>query len=72
MESILRCKECSGLFSLETYSTVCELSLGIEIPLGACPACQKEGVKQLNAAKKSGKYGTIQVIDRVKKEYYRV
>ena len=72
IESIMRCKECSGLFSLETYSTVCSLSLGIEIPIGACRSCEKEGVKLLNSAKKSGKYSTIQVIDRVKKEYYRV
>lgn len=72
MESILRCGECSGLFSLETYSTVCELSLGIEIPLGACPVCRKEGVRLMNSAKKSGKYSTIQMIDRVKKEYYRM
>jgi len=71
MESILRCKECPGLFSLETYSTVYPLSLGIEIPIGACPNCRKEGVKLLNSAKKSGTYATIQVIDRVKKEYYR-
>jgi acetoin utilization deacetylase AcuC-like enzyme len=72
MESILRCKECAGLFSLETYSTVYPLSLGIEIPIGACPNCQKEGTKLLNGAKKSGNYSTIQVINRVKKEYYRV
>jgi len=71
IESIMRCKECSGLYSLETYSTVCSLSLGIEFPIGACKSCVKEGVKLLNSAKKSGKYNTIQVIDRVKKEYYR-
>jgi len=72
IEKIMRCKGCSGLYSLETYSTVCSLSLGIEFPIGACKSCVKEGVKLLNSAKKSGKYGTIQVIDRVKKEYYRV
>jgi hypothetical protein len=46
--------------------------LGIEIPNGACKSCVKEGVRLLNSAKKSGNYSTIQVIERVKKEYSRV
>ncbi|OHD66232.1 MAG: histone deacetylase [Spirochaetes bacterium RBG_13_51_14] len=71
LESILRCGECAGLFSLETYSSVYPLSLGIEIPLHACGNCEKEGMKLLNDAKKSGKYSTIQMINRVKKEYFR-
>ncbi len=72
VESIVRCKECAGLFSLESFSSVCALSLGIEIPMNACKSCEKEGVRLMNSAKKSGKYGTIQMINRVKKEYYRV
>ena len=70
LESIMRCGECTGVWSLETSSTVYPLSLGIEIPVGACTACEKEGGRLLDNAKKSGKYKTIQMIDRVKKEYY--
>ena len=41
-------------------------------PHGRLQVVREGGVKLLNSAKKSGKYCTIQVIDRVKKEYYRV
>jgi acetoin utilization deacetylase AcuC-like enzyme len=71
IESIMRCKACRGVWSLETSSSVYPLSLGIEIPIGACKACQKEGKRLLDEAMKSGRYKTIQVIDRIGKEYYR-
>jgi hypothetical protein len=71
-ESVMRCDKCPGVWSLETSSTVYPLSIGIEIPFGACKSCEKEGMRLLEQVKKSGKYKTIQVIDRVKKEYYRV
>jgi acetoin utilization deacetylase AcuC-like enzyme len=72
LESIMRCGECAGVWSIETTSSVQPLSLGIEIPPGACNTCQKEGKRLLDSSRKSGKYKTIQMIDRVKKEYYRV
>lgn len=71
VESIMRCRECPGVMTLETSSNVCPLCMGIEIPIGACPSCAKEGARRIRDAKKSGKYRTVQVIDRVKKEYYR-
>ncbi len=71
-ESARRCEECAGVWSLETSSSVYPLSLGIEIPFGACKKCQNEGMSLIDKAKKSGKYKTIQVIDRVNKKYYRL
>ncbi len=71
VESVMRCRECPGVWSLESVSSAHPLSLGIEIPRGACPECVKEGMRVLGEAKKSGKYRVIQVIDRMKKEYYR-
>ncbi len=71
VESVMRCAECAGVMSLETSSTVCPLCIGIEIPIGACRSCAKEGARLFNAAKKSGTYRTVQMIDRPKKEYYR-
>jgi len=47
------------------------IALSIEIPIGACRSCQKEGLKLGDRAVKSGNYQVVQVIDRVKKEYYR-
>jgi acetoin utilization deacetylase AcuC-like enzyme len=71
-ESVMRCNECPGVWSIETSSSVYPLSLGIEIPVGACKNCIKEGMSLLENARKSGRYKTIQVIDRVRKKYYRV
>ena len=71
IESVMRCRECPGVWSLETISSAHPLSLGIEIPVGACPACEREGKNLVFDAKRSKKYRVIQVIDRVKKEYYR-
>ena len=71
IESIMRCKSCPGVWTLESRSQLVPIALGIEIPLGACRSCQKEGLKLRDRAVKSGNYQVVQVIDRVKKEYYR-
>ncbi len=71
-ESVMVCRECSGVLKIESASSVNPLSLGIEIPVGACDRCRDEGFRMLDAAKSSGKYATIQFINRRDKEYYKI
>jgi len=72
MESVMKCNDCAGLLSIESASSVNPLSLGIEIPAGACPSCRDEGLKLLDRSKKQKKYAVIQVINRIDKEYFRL
>jgi acetoin utilization deacetylase AcuC-like enzyme len=71
-ESVMVCEECAGLLKLETSSSVLPLSIGIEIPVGGCDNCRKEGLKAFQNAKKSKKYKYIQFNNRVDKEYIKI
>lgn len=69
LESIMVCEECRGVLKIETTSTVNPLCLGIEIPLGACDRCQKEGYRLLENALSGDRYKYVQLIDRRNKKY---
>ncbi len=70
-EQFMICDACPGLLVLESASTVNELSIGIEIPVGACDRCRARGLEEYDMAKKSRKYRTVQLVNRVDKKYLR-
>jgi acetoin utilization deacetylase AcuC-like enzyme len=63
-ERVRICRECAGLRIIETRSSDFPLSICIEIPFSACPACRKAGEKQLMEAKHALRYRLIKLIDR--------
>ncbi len=71
VESVMVCDECAGVLKIETLSTVNPLCLGVEIPVGACTRCRREGLRILDEGRKKGKYEHIQFINRVDREYAR-
>jgi hypothetical protein len=71
-EHIMTCKDCRGVFMLESASSVNPPSIGIEIPFMACKRCQDEGLKLYERAVKSKEFATVQLTDRVRKVYERV
>ncbi len=70
IESVMVCHDCAGVLRIESASSRNPLSLGVEIPVGACDHCISEGYRLLESGKQSKKYRHIQMIDRVKKEYF--
>jgi len=72
LESIRVCDSCAGVISIESSSSVNELGLGIEIPFAACDICRQEGMRLLEEARESGRYQTVQLINRPLKEYVRL
>lgn len=71
VESVLLCRDCSGTVKIETWSTVNPLSVGIEIPVGACDRCAGIGRRLLEEAHLKGNYRYVQCIDRKAKRYPR-
>ena len=71
VESVLLCQDCSGTVKIETWSTVNPLSVGIEIPIGACDRCAGIGRRLLEEAHLKGNYRYVQCIDRKAKRYTR-
>jgi hypothetical protein len=69
VESVIVCNECSGTLVIETTSSINALSLGVEIPLGACNHCAEEGMRLLDKARRSGKYRYLKLINRRDKVY---
>ncbi|HOP63163.1 MAG TPA: histone deacetylase [Spirochaetota bacterium] len=70
-EHIMTCKNCRGLFYVESSSSVTPACMGVEIPLGGCKRCAEEGYKIMEKAVKSKKFTTVQLTDRVNKKYER-
>jgi acetoin utilization deacetylase AcuC-like enzyme len=70
-EKLFLCGSCRGLLRVETRSTANPLSLGLEIPLGACPHCRDLGHRMAEEAQLKGGFRYVQLIDRVGKEYLR-
>ncbi len=70
-EMLHLCGQCRGLLRVETKSTANPLSLGLEIPVGACARCQDLGFRQADEAQLKGGFRYVQLIDRVGKQYLR-
>ncbi len=70
-EYMMMCRKCRGVLMIESHSSVNPLSAGIEIPVDACWRCRRKGASLLKEAVKSGKFQTIQLIDRPEKNYER-
>ena len=58
------CPNCPGLLWLESSSNVQGLSLGLQIPRGACDKCVTQALEMEATAKKSDRYKTVQLIDQ--------
>ncbi len=69
VEAVMVCNDCAGVLHIETVSSINPLSVGIEIPLGACNRCRDEGLRLLKDARQSGKYAHIKLINRRDREY---
>ncbi len=69
MEAVMVCDECAGVLEIETVSSINPVSLGIEIPLGACRRCREEGYRMLKEARGANKYAHIKFINRKDREY---
>ncbi|MGE4290635.1 MAG: histone deacetylase [Desulfovibrio sp.] len=69
-EALHLCGNCRGLLKIESQvdSLRC---LGVEIPLGACPACQNLGHSIVEESQLKSAVRYVQLIDRVNKEYSR-
>lgn len=64
VESILVCEGCPGVLKIETWSTVNPLSIGIQIPYGACDRCRGKGLQMWEEAQVKGSYRYMQLINR--------
>jgi len=71
MEAVLVCGKCPGVMKIESHSSVYPLSLGIQIPLGACDRCREEGLRFMDEARSKSRYTNIQMINRRDREYLR-
>lgn len=71
IESVVLCPDCSGTLRLETCSSLNPLSLGVEVPVGACDRCLAIGRQVLEQARANEKYRYVQSINRRDKEYMR-
>ena len=69
MEYVMLCDNCSGLRRIETQSSRNPLSLGLEVPLGACDQCSRLGLSLLEEAQVKGQFRYIHYIDRMAKRY---
>jgi acetoin utilization deacetylase AcuC-like enzyme len=69
-EGLYLCGNCRGLLKIESQvdSLRC---LGVEIPHGACPACQNLGHSIVEQSQLKSAFRYVQLIDRVNKEYSR-
>lgn len=72
IESVRVCSACPGVLKIETVSSINPLSVGIEIPFGACNRCRDEGLKLVKEAKSAQKYAHIKFINRRDREYVDV
>ncbi|MEZ7197082.1 histone deacetylase family protein [Pseudodesulfovibrio karagichevae] len=70
-ESVTLCKQCRGLYKVETRADSGPLCLGVEIPVDACPECRAKGYQTVEDAQIKGAYRYIQLINRLDKEYVR-
>ena len=70
-ESVTLCKQCRGLYKVETRADSGPLCLGVEIPVDACPECRAKGYQTVEDAQIKGTYRYIQLINRLDKEYVR-
>jgi hypothetical protein len=71
-EHIMMCKECRGVFMIDSTSSVNSPCIGIEIPVDGCNRCQEAGYRLFDQAVKSKDYMTVQLTDRVNRVYKRV
>jgi acetoin utilization deacetylase AcuC-like enzyme len=71
VESVRLCDECAGVLKIETQSTANPLSLGVEIPFGACKTCQAEGEKLYESGGLSNRYAYVQFINRPARQVRR-
>jgi len=70
-EELLLCGSCRGLLKVISRTTKHPDCLGVEIPLGACPACREKGLALFDEAQATGGYRYSQLINRVDREYLR-
>ena len=68
-ESVKVCPDCPGFVKIETKSSRNPLSLGVEIPIRACPKCVEEASRLFDEAHFQGQFRYLQLIDRVNKRY---
>ena len=71
LESVKMCDHCRGVIKMETRVDNRPQCLGVEIPIGACPACRDQGYELIENSQIKGGYRYIQFINRVDKEYLR-
>ncbi len=69
VESVMICDDCAGVLKIETLSSVNPLSLGIEVPVGACDRCTSEGYRILEQGRSKNKYSYIKFVNRRDREY---
>ncbi|OIO05982.1 MAG: histone deacetylase [Desulfovibrionaceae bacterium CG1_02_65_16] len=70
-ESLYLCDSCRGLLKIVSRTTKNPDCLGVEIPLGACPACRERGLALYEEAQAKGAYRYTQLINRVDRQYLR-
>ncbi len=71
-ETVGICSDCSGALKIETRSSVNPLSLAVEIPLNACPACHALGLKWIDEASTDRRYQFVFAHNRKEKTYTRI
>ncbi|HKK32733.1 MAG TPA: histone deacetylase [Desulfomicrobiaceae bacterium] len=69
VEKLRDCPNCRGYLWVQSGSSRNSLSLGVEIPVGACPSCVREARDRAEEAKHKGTFQSIRMIDRVNGEY---
>jgi acetoin utilization deacetylase AcuC-like enzyme len=70
-EELLLCGSCRGLLKVVSRSTKNPDCLGVEIPVGACPACREKGMSLYEEAQASGGFRYSQLINRPEAQVLR-
>jgi hypothetical protein len=63
-DSARSCPDCPGYRFISSESTRCALSAGVEAPVYACKVCREAALERAEEAGRSGKYASVQLIDR--------
>ncbi len=68
-ESVMVCDDCAGVLLIETASDLNDLSVCVEIPLGACDHCREKGLRIFEEAHRRDGSPPVKLINRRDKVY---
>jgi acetoin utilization deacetylase AcuC-like enzyme len=72
VEKVYLCGQCSGAVVIDSRCDQSGPCLGVQIPIGACPACMEKGHEAFETGQKSKNYRRAMLVDRPGRSVKRV